>query len=279
MLTALRTAGVTPDVVDVATDPAVRDRVKEVAAAESFPMLFARGRLIGGVDVVERLVDEKRIVAELGRSREEAVPERNADVKLREMEKRQENEVRQQQKMQLQMPHMQQQGGVVGKEDAASPNGSSAVTAQRSDAKSEDSATTTTTRAPTAVTAKATPGGAVQQDGEKKQDDDKTNEEELMKRLERLVNRDRIMLFMKGTPSEPRCGFSRRMVDTLRKNDVGQYSTFDILTDNDVRQGLKTYAKWPTFPQLYAHGQFVGGLDVVNELADTGELAGELGLD
>ena len=81
----------------------------------------------------------------------------------------------------------------------------------------------------------------------------------------------RVVLFMKGTPDAPRCGFSRRIVALLRERGA-QFATFDILEDDAVRQGLKVLNDWPTFPQLVVDGEFVGGLDIVKEMADNGEL-------
>ena len=79
------------------------------------------------------------------------------------------------------------------------------------------------------------------------------------------------MLFMKGTPDVPRCGFSRRIVALLRDQNV-PFSSFDILSDDSVRAGLKQLNNWPTFPQLIVKGEFVGGLDVVQEMVEGGEL-------
>merc|ERR1719333_258831 len=79
------------------------------------------------------------------------------------------------------------------------------------------------------------------------------------------------MLFMKGNPTEPRCGFSRQIVELLKSQKV-VYDHFDILTDPAVRQGLKKFSNWPTYPQLYAKGKLVGGLDVVKELIEDEEL-------
>ena len=87
--------------------------------------------------------------------------------------------------------------------------------------------------------------------------------EELFKRLGDLVKAAPVMLFMKGTPSSPQCGFSRQMVGILRDSSV-KYGFFNILADDDVRQGLKEYAEWPTFPQLWMGGELVGGLDIVS---------------
>ncbi|EED22775.1 thioredoxin, putative [Talaromyces stipitatus ATCC 10500] len=88
--------------------------------------------------------------------------------------------------------------------------------------------------------------------------------EALFARLAELVKAAPVMLFMKGTPSEPQCGFSRQLVGILRENGV-KYGFFNILADEDVRQGLKEFADWPTFPQLWVQGELVGGLDIVKE--------------
>ncbi|ROT37402.1 glutaredoxin [Sodiomyces alkalinus F11] len=88
--------------------------------------------------------------------------------------------------------------------------------------------------------------------------------EELFKRLGELVKAASVMLFMKGTPSSPECGFSRQMVGILREHSV-KYGFFNILADDEVRQGLKEYAEWPTYPQLWIGGELVGGLDIVKE--------------
>ena len=95
--------------------------------------------------------------------------------------------------------------------------------------------------------------------------------ESLDARLRRLVSSAPAMLFMKGTKDEPRCGFSRKVVEAL--NDAGvAFSTFDILGDEEVRQGLKAFSDWPTYPQLYANGELLGGCDIVLEMAKSGEL-------
>ncbi|KAL9111980.1 MAG: hypothetical protein Q9227_003600 [Pyrenula ochraceoflavens] len=89
------------------------------------------------------------------------------------------------------------------------------------------------------------------------------SKEELHTRLSQLVKAAPVMLFMKGTPSVPQCGFSRQLVSILRENGV-KYGFFNILADEDVRQGLKEFADWPTFPQLWMGGELVGGLDIVS---------------
>ncbi|EIM90737.1 glutaredoxin [Stereum hirsutum FP-91666 SS1] len=97
------------------------------------------------------------------------------------------------------------------------------------------------------------------------------SQEELHARLTGLMNQSKIVLFMKGNPEVPRCGFSRKVVGILRDQGV-QYSSFDILSDESVRSGLKELNNWPTFPQLIINGEFVGGLDIVQEMVENGEL-------
>lgn len=99
--------------------------------------------------------------------------------------------------------------------------------------------------------------------------------EDLNTRLKRLINSAKCILFMKGSPDAPRCGFSRTTVELLGKHEA-DYSTFDILTDEEVRQGLKTYSNWPTYPQLYVDGELVGGLDILKEMDASGDLASML---
>ena len=91
------------------------------------------------------------------------------------------------------------------------------------------------------------------------------SKDELNARLANLVKAAPVMLFMKGTPSAPQCGFSRQLVSILRENGV-KYGFFNILADDEVRQGLKEYSDWPTFPQLYTKGELVGGLDIVSSV-------------
>uniref|UniRef100_A0A8C9EZ08 Glutaredoxin 3 n=1 Tax=Pavo cristatus TaxID=9049 RepID=A0A8C9EZ08_PAVCR len=95
--------------------------------------------------------------------------------------------------------------------------------------------------------------------------------EDLNVRLKKLINAAPCMLFMKGSPKEPRCGFSKQMVEILNRHGVS-FSSFDIFSDEEVRQGLKTYSNWPTYPQLYVAGELIGGLDIIKELEASGEL-------
>ncbi|RAH73900.1 PICOT family protein [Aspergillus aculeatinus CBS 121060] len=117
------------------------------------------------------------------------------------------------------------------------------------------SAPTTATQAPNG----ATGGGAAAGPAATAE-----TKEALFARLAELVKAAPVMLFMKGTPSAPQCGFSRQLVGILRERSV-KYGFFNILADEDVRQGLKEFADWPTFPQLWVDGELVGGLDIVKE--------------
>lgn len=94
-------------------------------------------------------------------------------------------------------------------------------------------------------------------------------------RLAKLINRAELMVFMKGDRNTPRCGFSKQLIAIL--NDTGiSYETFDILSDEEVRQGLKTYSDWPTYPQVYVKGELIGGLDIIKELKEGDQLVSAL---
>jgi monothiol glutaredoxin len=90
-------------------------------------------------------------------------------------------------------------------------------------------------------------------------------------RIAEIVNKDDIVLFMKGTPLFPQCGFSSLAVTILERLGA-PYESVDVLQDMDVRQGIKTYSEWPTIPQLYVKGEFVGGSDIMKEMYEAGEL-------
>ncbi|KAL2808560.1 thioredoxin-like protein [Aspergillus granulosus] len=134
---------------------------------------------------------------------------------------------------------------------AANGTGNSAIPPPLTAVPRED-APTTATQAPVAATG-AAPALTPEQ-----------SKEALFARLAELVKAAPVMLFMKGTPSAPQCGFSRQLVGILRERSV-KYGFFNILADEDVRQGLKEFADWPTFPQLWVNGELVGGLDIVKE--------------
>ncbi len=81
-----------------------------------------------------------------------------------------------------------------------------------------------------------------------------------------------VVLFMKGTPQFPQCGFSATVVQLLKQAGVKQVAAMNVLESDDLRQGIKEYANWPTIPQLYINGEFVGGCDIVKEMFESGEL-------
>lgn len=89
--------------------------------------------------------------------------------------------------------------------------------------------------------------------------------------IENLIQSNRVMLFMKGNKVFPSCGFSARVVQIL-KHHGAEFETFNVLSDPAIRQGIKDFSDWPTIPQLYIDGEFVGGCDIVNELHESGEL-------
>jgi monothiol glutaredoxin len=97
-------------------------------------------------------------------------------------------------------------------------------------------------------------------------------------RIADLVKANDIVLFMKGTPLFPQCGFSSRAVAILDRLGA-QYETVDVLQDAEIRQGIKAYSEWPTIPQLYVKGEFVGGSDIMMEMFESGELQQLLGAD
>ncbi len=94
-------------------------------------------------------------------------------------------------------------------------------------------------------------------------------------RIENLINSSPIMVFMKGTKLMPQCGFSNNVVQIL--NALGMsFETFDVLSDMEVRQGIKDYSNWPTIPQVYLKGEFLGGSDILIEMYNSGELLEKL---
>lgn len=94
---------------------------------------------------------------------------------------------------------------------------------------------------------------------------------EVQQRIENLINSNKIMVFMKGNKLMPQCGFSNNVVQILNMLAV-PYETFDVLADPEIRQGIKEYSSWPTIPQVYIDGEFVGGSDIMIELYQKGEL-------
>lgn len=96
-------------------------------------------------------------------------------------------------------------------------------------------------------------------------------------RIDQLVKNNPVVLFMKGTPQQPMCGFSARTISALN-SVLPDYTTFNVLDDEEVREGIKAYGNWPTIPQLYINGELVGGCDIIVSMLNSGELHQQLGL-
>lgn len=92
-----------------------------------------------------------------------------------------------------------------------------------------------------------------------------------IERIKQQLNAHKIVLYMKGSPDFPQCGFSARAVETLRKHGA-EFFSVDVLADPAIRQAIKEYGNWPTIPQLYVKGELIGGSDILMEMAQTGEL-------
>ena len=101
---------------------------------------------------------------------------------------------------------------------------------------------------------------------------------DVQQRIDGIVKGNRVVLFMKGTAQFPQCGFSGRAVQVLKACGVAELTTVNVLEDDDIRQGIKDYAQWPTIPQLYVNGEFVGGSDIMTEMYQAGELQQTLGI-
>ncbi|HLC22628.1 MAG TPA: Grx4 family monothiol glutaredoxin [Candidatus Nanoarchaeia archaeon] len=95
--------------------------------------------------------------------------------------------------------------------------------------------------------------------------------EEIKNRIETMIRSKKVFLFLKGTPESPKCGFSLRVIQILKNLHV-DFGYCNVLEEDDIRQGIKEYADWPTIPQLYIDGKFIGGCDIAEELYRSGEL-------
>ncbi|MEW5853247.1 MAG: Grx4 family monothiol glutaredoxin [Myxococcota bacterium] len=96
--------------------------------------------------------------------------------------------------------------------------------------------------------------------------------EDILQKIKNDVTSNKVILYMKGTKALPQCGFSARVVDILNRHGVG-YETRNVLADPELREAIKRFSNWPTLPQLYVNGSFVGGCDIVTEMDQKGELA------
>jgi monothiol glutaredoxin len=97
-------------------------------------------------------------------------------------------------------------------------------------------------------------------------------EVDIQTKIRELVTTNPVVLFMKGSKDFPMCGFSGRVIHIMRELNV-DFVDFNVLEDESIRQGIKVYANWPTIPQLYVQGEFIGGCDIMNEMFESGELA------
>ena len=97
--------------------------------------------------------------------------------------------------------------------------------------------------------------------------------DDVRQKIESLIGKSRVVLFMKGTKSFPQCGFSARAVEALKRAGASEFETVNVLADPDVRDGIKEFSSWPTIPQVYIDGKFIGGSDIVLEMFESGELA------
>ncbi|XP_022190805.2 glutaredoxin-related protein 5, mitochondrial [Nilaparvata lugens] len=93
--------------------------------------------------------------------------------------------------------------------------------------------------------------------------------------IDKLVKNNKVVLFMKGVPEEPRCGFSNAVVQILRMHNV-KYDAHDVMKDDAIRNGVKEYSNWPTIPQVFINGEFVGGCDIMLQMHQSGDLIKEL---
>jgi monothiol glutaredoxin len=96
--------------------------------------------------------------------------------------------------------------------------------------------------------------------------------QDIKDRIRQQVTGAPVVLYMKGTPQMPQCGFSAMAVQVLNACGVSEFQSFNVLADPEIRQGIKEYANWPTIPQLYVHGEFIGGSDIMREMYQSGEL-------
>jgi monothiol glutaredoxin len=95
--------------------------------------------------------------------------------------------------------------------------------------------------------------------------------EGIMKKIQSQIDQNKVILYMKGTKEVPQCGFSARVVQIINSYDV-PFETVDVLADPEIRQGIKDYSDWPTIPQLFINGKFIGGCDICMEMDERGEL-------
>ena len=99
-----------------------------------------------------------------------------------------------------------------------------------------------------------------------------TDQAKAFEKIRAQLGKDKVVIYMKGTPQFPQCGFSALAVQAINACGVKEFFTINVLENPDIRQGIKDYANWPTIPQLYVNGEFVGGSDIMKEMYQSGEL-------
>jgi monothiol glutaredoxin len=97
--------------------------------------------------------------------------------------------------------------------------------------------------------------------------------DQIKQRIDEMVKGHKVVLFMKGNPTFPQCGFSASVVQTLSEAGAQDVAAYNVLQDPELREGIKVYSNWPTIPQVYIDGKFVGGCDIIREMHERGELA------
>lgn len=95
---------------------------------------------------------------------------------------------------------------------------------------------------------------------------------DIQQQIDEIIKNNRVVLFMKGSPKFPMCGFSGKAAEILKKCEVADFKHVNVLDNEEIRQGIKTYSNWPTIPQLYINGEFIGGSDIMTEMYESGEL-------
>ncbi len=104
------------------------------------------------------------------------------------------------------------------------------------------------------------------------------SENPVFERIEKDINENDVVLYMKGTKQIPQCGFSATVVQVMERLGVKEFKDINVLADAEIREGIKQFTSWPTIPQLYVKGEFIGGCDIVREMYEAGELQAMLGV-
>jgi len=273
---------------DILTDESVRQALKIHSNWPTYPQLYAKGVLIGGVDIVEQLSLEGSLLAELGVSQLEEPPQQTTQIPEDEavtLENRLKSLTHQSQVM-LFMKGTPENPKCGFSRTIVQILRDSNIIFDFFDILTDENirqGLKTYSNWPTypqlyvkgdlvggvdIVKELQSAGNLAEQLGLEIQPAGSTLED----RLKSLIGQSRVMLFMRGSPEEPKCGFSSKIVKILQDEGIA-FDTFDILEDNELRQGLKAFSNWPTYPQLYVNNELIGGVDIVQEMQASNELA------